>query len=358
MFKLIFKLLMFLPILLGMMYVSYTVDPSGMFWGAGFEREAAEYMLEGAHIDGYERLDGRKLNEVYAKNVKYTPEVLMNGSSRSMMVTQKFANGKTFYNCANVGADIYDFFTSYYIFAKEGKEPQTMVLSVDPWIFNRHPDAIDYRSNKELYYEFIGEELGYKNDEYKPVNPYQKYLALLDPSYFQGSVKYAKKDKSTEQKPHAIYEDLYNQQLVIKSPDGSIIYDIDFRTRSQEKADSEAYYITRPNVILMRMDGFTTLDKTYTEQFTKFIEYLQKKNINVVLFLPPYHPYFYQSALEQRSKYEGFFLAEDFCNQIAEKYGLKIYGSYNAGKLGLKNTDFYDGLHVRAESVEKFFPGV
>ncbi|MEG2191779.1 MAG: hypothetical protein RRX95_00665 [Oscillospiraceae bacterium] len=67
MFKLIGKLLLFVPILVGMMYVSYRVDPSGLFWGAGFERLASEYMLSGEYIDGYERLDGRVLNAVYAK---------------------------------------------------------------------------------------------------------------------------------------------------------------------------------------------------------------------------------------------------------------------------------------------------
>ncbi len=76
MLKLIGRLLLFLPIFLGMMFVSYRVDPSGLFWGAGFERLASEYMLQGIYIDGYERLDGRALNEVYAKNVPQAPDIL------------------------------------------------------------------------------------------------------------------------------------------------------------------------------------------------------------------------------------------------------------------------------------------
>ena len=90
MLKLIGRLLLFLPIFLGMMFVSYRVDPSGLFWGRGFERMASEYMLEGMYIDGYERLDGRALNEVYAKNVPYAPQVLVTGSSRSLMINATF----------------------------------------------------------------------------------------------------------------------------------------------------------------------------------------------------------------------------------------------------------------------------
>ena len=86
MFKLIAKLLLFVPLLAGMMFVSYRVDPSGLFWGAGFERIASEYMLDGIYIDGYERLDGRALNEVYAKNVPYAPEIVVSRSGEATAV--------------------------------------------------------------------------------------------------------------------------------------------------------------------------------------------------------------------------------------------------------------------------------
>ena len=97
MFKLIAKLMLFIPLLAGMMFVSYRVDPSGLFWGAGFERMASEYMLDGVYIDGYERLDGRALNEVYAKNVPYSPQILITGSSRSLMINDTFDITNKFY---------------------------------------------------------------------------------------------------------------------------------------------------------------------------------------------------------------------------------------------------------------------
>ena len=352
MFKLIRKLILFLPLLIGMMFVSYRVDPSGLFWGAGFERLASEYMLQGYYIDGYERLDGRKLNEVFAKNIPEAPQILINGSSRSLMVTNKIVSeGKTFYNTANVGADIVDFFTSYYIFAKEGKEPEKMIFGIDPWIFNDKEYTLDKRSNKELYNEFLGEELGYENLKYEKPDKNEKFKALIDPSYFQASIRYYQKDKSEDAAPEIIApEDVMNRTEVIKAPDGSIIYDKKFRTYPQEVVDRQAVI---QSGAIMRVDDFPEISEKYTDQFERFIEYLQAKNIEVVFYLPPYHPHVYRTAQRNTEKYHCFLEVEDYLNSTAKKYGIEVYGSYDPEKLGLTNADFYDGIHLRRESVSK-----
>ena len=357
MLKLIVKLAMFIPLLAAMMYISYRVDPSGLFWGAGFERRASEYMLEGEYIGGYERLDGRALNEAYAKNVEKRPQILINGSSRAMLIDSSFADGKTLYNAGNVGADIYDFFTSYYIFSKEGKEPEIFVMGIDPWIFNDGSENIDKRSDKELYFQFIGEELGFENQQYEKENPYEKYLALIDPSYFQGSVAYYFKDKSAEVSPQPVSKDeIYNQTEVVKCPDGSIIYDVYFRTRDQQVADWDA--LTTANMPLLRLENFEQLSSEYTRQFEKFIEYLQNKGITIIFYLPPYHPYIIEAALANYDTYHGLFDVEVYLKGVAEKYDIPIYGSYNPYALNLTNTDFMDGLHLRQESIREILPEI
>jgi len=357
MLKLIKKLALFAPILAVMVFVSYRIDPSGLFWGAGFERMASEYMLDGQYIAGYERLDGRALNEVYAKNVPYAPQVLVNGSSRSMQIDSSFVSeGVTFYNAANVGADVYDFFTSYYIFAKEDKEPEVFVMGIDPWIFNDGEENIDKRSNKELFYEFLGEEMGYTGLEYEKTTDFEKYKALLDPSYFQGSIAYYFRDKSADVQPQPVAaEEIYNQNEVIKAPDGSVIYDLDFRTRSQSEADRDAIVAANTDPIL-RLGDFDRLSPEYTQLFEKFIEYLQAKNIEIIFYLPPYHHTVYYTANHYKDIYHCLFETEDYLNDVAEKYGIRLYGSYNPDMCGLTNADFMDGMHARQESVRKILP--
>lgn len=353
MVKLFGRFLLFIPILRGMMLVSYRIDPSGLFWGAGFERIASEYMIEGVYIDGYERLDGRALNEVYAKNVPYAPKVLVTGSSRSMMINSSFAEGRTFYNAANVGADRYDFMTAYYIFSKENKEPEILVMGVDAWIFNDGEENIDARSNKELYYEFIGEELGIENTEYEKTNKLEKYKALLDPSYFQASVDYYFKDKSTDVQPEPVpIEEIYDRNEVIKCPDGSIIYDKKFRTHTPEEVDIivDAEIVYDP----LRLENFDSLDSEYLHLFEQFICYLQTKDIKIIFYLPPYHSVMFEK-IKSNSDYAGIFETEKYLRDIANKYGIDVLGSYDPDVAGVTNLDFYDSLHAKPEAIKRIF---
>ncbi|MBR5805345.1 MAG: hypothetical protein IKY30_01070 [Oscillospiraceae bacterium] len=352
MLKLIGRLLLFLPIFLGMMFVSYRVDPSGLFWGRGFERMASEYMLEGMYIAGYERLDGRALNEVFAKNIPQAPEILVTGSSRSMMIDSSFAPDRTLYNAANVGADRFDFMTAYYIFGKENKDPQVIVMGLDAWLFNDGEDNIDKRSNKELYYEFIGEELGVENTSYEKPNPYEKYEALIDPSYFQGSVKYYFKDKSADVQPEPVpIEEIYEKNEVIKAPDGSIIYDKKFRTNPPEIVDiivnEEARYDP------LRLGNFDGVSPEYKELFEKFVQYLLEKDIKIVFYLPPYHQVMFDKIVAGGDYYGGMFETEEYLIDIADKYGITVCGSYNPQTAGVTNADFYDSIHARPEAVKR-----
>lgn len=357
--KLSAKLLLFVPIFAFMVYCNYRIDPSGLFFGAGFERIASEYMLEGHAINGYERLDGRKLNEVYAKNVPYAPQVLINGSSRSMTITgDVICPGKTFYNAGNVGGDRYDFFTAYYIFAKENKEPEIMVLSMDAWLFNAHEEAIDDRSDKQLYYQFINEELGFTEYTYTSddASDREKYKALVSPSYFQAAIKYYLRDTSGEVMPEIVSGDLYNQYEVVKCADGSIVYDAAYANRTNDEISSSLIIETYAGVPLMNMDEFDSLDPVFMEQLEAFIEYLQNKGIRVILYLPPYHEYWYSIAQSRINEHAGFFEVESYCRSLAEKYDIEIYGSYDARSLGLVFEDFLDSYHMNPKSLSKVVP--
>lgn len=357
MFKLMAKLLLFVPLLAGMMFVSYRVDPSGLFWGAGFERMVCDYMLQGHYVDGYQQLDGRELNEIYARECETAPQVLINGSSRTLQIDSEFTNGKTLYNAANVGADVYDFFNSYYIFAKEGKEPEIFLMGIDPWIFNDGKENIDERSNKEMFNEFLVEIMGYESAEYTPENPMEKYKALLDPSYFQASVDTYFRNQDASNQPEIVpLEQVYNNKDIIKSPDGAIVYDLNFRTRPQETADGDA--LTASTTDLLRMVDFDQLDPYYTQLFEDFIEYLQAKDIKIVFFLPSFHHYVYWAAQADMAKYHCLFEVEDYIKSTGEKYGIPVYGSYDPDAVGLTNRDFMDGYHMRYESLKKVLPTI
>ncbi len=354
MLKLLKKLLLFMPVLAFMMLVSWRIDPSGLFWGSGFERMASEMLLDGEYIAGYERLDGRLLNETYAKNVKDAPEVLIDGSSRVMLIDSSFSE-KTLYNAGNVAADVYDLYNAYYIFEKEGKEPEILFLGLDPWLFSDGREAIDKfgRSNRAMYAEFMGEELGYEGLEYEKPDRMKRYLALIDPSYFQASVKYYFRDRSADVAPVAVTpEEIESLDDVVKCPDGSIIYDVEFRTRPQASADHDAMTAATVDYIA-RLEGFDTLSQTCCERFIRFLDYLDAKGIKVIFYLPAYHPFLYDTMKAKEDTYHCVFELEDWLKALREERGIECYGSYSPYELGFTNEDFMDGLHLRKESIRQ-----
>ena len=74
------------------------------------------------------------------------------------------------------------------------------------------------------------------------------------------------------------------------------------------------------------------------------------EEINIELILIPYHPLVY-SHLE--TNYSIINTVEDYISQLSKSYNLKISGSYNPNNFLLQSMDFYDGMHLKEESIEK-----
>jgi hypothetical protein len=156
--------------------------------------------------------------------------------------------------------------------------------------------------------------------------------------------------------PEIVEDDVYNQLEVVKCADGSVVYDIGYRTRSTDQINQSLIEETYVGAPLMNMADFNELDPVFTTQLEAFIEYLQAKGIEVILYLPPYHEYFYSVAQSRVNEHPAFFEVEDYCRNIAQQYGLEVYGGYDSLELGLAFEDFMDSYHMRAESLTKVLP--
>ncbi len=86
--------------------------------------------------------------------------------------------------------------------------------------------------------------------------------------------------------------------------------------------------------------------------FEKFIRYLLKENIEVIVYFPPYEP---KAYLEMTTKRNTFAMneAEHYFLHIANQYHLKILGAYNPYKLNLSANDFIDDVHLKRKGIQK-----
>ena len=365
--KIFFKLALLLPIPIFMVAFSYKVDRSGLFQGDLAPRQVVDLLLEGKDVTNFEQMDERQIVRLYTQNLDpdNVPIAMGVGSSRVLQVTREVADTDSFFNLGVTGADVRDVMTSYYLCVKEGKIPQVLIWSVDPWVLYGSEAALDSRADSELYNEFLQQVLGIDTG-YEEPDQVELWKALADPAYFQGNMEYYFRnrqgtltDDSGQLIPFTeVQGDPYQQSATIKRSDGSVLYDVAFRSHTSDQILSDA--IAQSETFnSLHMEGFTELGETECRAFDAFIRYAETQGTRVILLLTPFHPFLYDTLLSRAENYSGFFQVENWIRQYAEDTGTPLYGSYDPLILdGIKESDFYDGVHCTSEALEKFFPGI
>lgn len=72
----------------------------------------------------------------------------------------------------------------------------------------------------------------------------------------------------------------------------------------------------------------------------------------MVFFLPPYHPYVYET-LSTSDKYKIINAVEEYFRELAAKRNIAVYGSYDPKSLACIDSDFLDGMHLRRREIYK-----
>lgn len=364
--KTLFKLALCVPVLVFMVWFSYTVDRSGLFQGELAPRRIVDLMLQGYDVTNFDSMDEREVVQLYAQDVPETPQVIGVGSSRVLQFSREVIGTDSFFNMGVTGADVRDNMTSYYKMVTYGKVPDVLVWSVDPWIFYDDPMAYDERADADLYNEFLTKVLGVPTD-YEEPDQVELWKALAEPAYFQGNVDYFVKNRGqdvvTDDEGNAIdfnpvQGDPYAQPTNIKRSDGSVLYETTFRDQTQDQilALAAAACTTFNSV---HMEGFDAMGETAMAAFEAFIDYAHEQGTMVILVLSPWHPYLYDYLLTETDLHRGFFQVENWVRQYCAEHGVPLYGSYDPSCIeGIEELDFFDGLHCKDTGIRKFFPGV
>lgn len=355
--RLIAAVLAFTPIPLFMMWFNYTVDRSGLFQGQQFERDVASMLLEGNHITGYEKMDERQISALLVRQMDKAPNTVALGSSRILQMDRHTAGTEDFFNFGMVGADFYDVLGTFYLFVKEDKLPQNVIIGLDPWLLNDSEDAIDYRSDKNLYAEFLAEELGI-DAEYAEEDKEAKWKALTSPSYFQGNMEYYLRDRDLRKMPTVVESpDEYENNITeIKCNDGSVRYTSEMRNWTQEEVNTIAYI---HGTTFLRCGDYSEPSQSRALLLKQFLNYVQSKGVNVYVVLTPYHPTTMGYVLTNPEAFTGFLQTEQLVRRVCAETNVPVYGSYYPFALpGVDETDFADGIHCKTTCIAKFWPGI
>lgn len=343
--------LIFLLIVVGIF--NYIVDPAGMFRTTKYEYGIAKIMLKNKNVANVSDCDGRLMNKFYLKKMNYIPDTIVLGSSRSLFIEPAIGSKIKFYNVSIHSACLQDLVAMYGIFIKRGIKPKTIVICLDPWLLNEHGSYKRWQPLSHEYYDELNKlNIQTKSKIFIDTYPLMKLKELVSMPYFLASCDNFKKQiKPTETKKNKYYETTARDlDVAVKRSDGSMSHPLKMRRMSfEERIENGKKYSKQPRLLLTYFDFPKLVDM---DLFEAFIKDMQKKDIKVIFFLPPYQPYVY-SVIKKDQFYKQVFAAEKYYINFAKRNKIKIYGAYNPKKLNLSEKDFYDGLHLKETTIKK-----
>ena len=235
---------------------------------------------------------------------------------------------------------------AYYNFIKK-KNPQSLIIIFDPWIFSKNFDHI-----QPYFYQYYldeSEELGYKVTLLEKIKYLKrKYFYLIDSEILIASLRtvfsnvdnnyfYLSKD---EKYGHDIYYGFRE--------DGSIIYPNSIEKRNVEETNRIALEHSKeikPENYLEKNFEFSSV------KYQLFVKFIKKISVTskVVILITPYHPL----AYKELKKNNNFIGTEKLIKKENFTSNVKILGSYSPFETGCENLDFYDYNHAKISCFNK-----
>ena len=348
------RLLLFIPLLLLVPLTNYFVDPASLFH-VGEEKKMAELILAGNNVNPpTANFDEREVKKQLIINMPEHVKCVVIGTSLVMEIDRDIVKEDSFYNLALSGAELYDYLPQFALIDGYDKKIDKIILSFDSWCFDRQ--LISYIEDIRKLTEYSDYFIDKINENDNAVFPeetkqtesfyFENIKQLFSLSYFQSSLNYL--FKRGLRKPVGVVSDDYEYEYY--KSDASWHSSQEVLSREEDYVIEDANYYDTEHY-------FTPgehIDAEYREIFEKSIDYLvNEKGIEIVLFMCPLSP----ALWEQYDEDEMPILPEmeDFAQEFADKYGVKLVGSFNPHDIGVSNSDFYDCRHMRSEAIDEFF---
>jgi hypothetical protein len=320
-------------VLIVLVSVNYFGDAAKLF-SSNYEKVIATILLNGKNVTNISNYDERRLQKELIENLKKTPDIVILGSSRTMLINNEYFIDQFLLNNSVSGASIEDLISIYQIYKSKGMIPGKVIIGIDPWLFNENNNQSRWKTLENEYNEFFEKDLIFNDNLYK-------YKQLLSPSYFQSSIKQLGKNSEPQATLHR-----YNKGNT-KLTDGSLTYNKLYREASNSKINIQAQNYIQGNIY--SIENFKQLSPKLLKDFELLIKDLKINNIQIIFFLAPYHPTVYD---EIKSDYPMVLKTEEFIRSFARKKNIEILGSFNPTKIGVDENYFYDGMHSKEKGIK------
>lgn len=358
--KFIYNLLIYSPILIIIVVVNYFVDPAHRYARKNYVSVIVK-MLDQGHVTNVDdNYDARRFQiSLIEHRAKTSIDILVLGSSRTMLISEKLFPGKTCLNLSVSGAGMNDEAALYQACLRNQIEIKRVILLVDPDFFNETNSGFSGKALEHDYQEYLraidkmkdSKKQSTHQDNSVSILKEIEYIYselgrktnILSLSYFQKAIRYL-----LIKKKHSLCntEHFDNPGNTIHT-DGSWSYNEVFRNQPQKEIDRLGMHYHYKG-----WDHYHSLSSQKIEDLEQLVNYIRRNGSEVLIFNSSYHPYTYKRLITLR-EYRSMKTAMDFISEFASTHQLQVIGSFDPAKSNCDKTYFYDAHHMNASGIEK-----
>lgn len=351
------KSLRLLPVPLILIAVNYLTDPAQILTGGAYEQEAATMMLQGHNVLTAANYNVPLLVKDYVQAMPERRDVVVIGSSRTRQLRGDLFAGRAFFNSSVDGATLQDDIANYQLYRNRHFIPSVVVIAADPFIFDENNGrSVRGSPYEQEYYQALASYAlaPLPQDDLPPLGILLPagILEMFSPSYFQASLQALLSGaKFRMPRPLAAESDI-DQTYPTVRPDGS--WSLSATVRATSPAQVRAYAASYANKKSVSGFGvFSRIEPQSVKVFEAFVRSLRREQVQVILYLGPYHPTAYD-VMVRPDKLPLIPTVESYLRAFAAENQLTVVGSYNPAGWAV-GTDFYDGIHTTEAGARKTF---
>jgi hypothetical protein len=372
----LFKLSLLFPLLAGMVWVNWSIDPAILLPEHRDDptRHPYENIIARDLLSGHpHRLKGLHLELVVDELVfRARPEIdtIVFGTSIAKPIHAGLFGGPNFFNASVTGGRIEEMIMAYQLALECGLKPRHVLIEVDSRslgprggvpdskLFERGlrrlnlPVEIQRDSVLRRLWRAIvpGEDTSSAANVRGAFYPYDE---LLSPRYFQFTMAYlAKRWLAQSDKPRELVSQFGESNESLMYPDGSLEW---WDNALAQTPESVRQNFAQTNAAsLAGLQDRPIAEKT--RMYEAFVDDLVRSGIEVEFLLLPPNPWIFEQARQAAAR-DGKELpsveTEGTIRSLAAKYQLRVRGSLDPRHLGVTEADYIDDVHLRHEAMER-----
>ena len=315
--RLLLKMLAFMPLLCLVAGVNFRVDPIGIYKKAGNKYDSTEYriaqeLIAGKRVEIIQKIDDRHVHQFLIEGQSRIPDLIILGSSRAMDIGGGPPSKTRIMNHALMGAVLMDYLGIVSQYEKKGQLPKSMVLLIDPGMFESF-DGMEQNWDFKMDAQELLARMGISIRGLPMGALSDRWLNIVSLSYFQKSIKTWHQSRGRD--PYKVVEDYVVPDMLW--PDGRRLIDMGELVSSAKirRIAFQHYYTS-----VFGRHYSVVREQQLKRVLERFIEYLVERHVEITLCLVPFHPVEYRAFLVMREKWGAFDILklEDYCHRLAE----------------------------------------